>query len=138
MNYKFTYNDKEYCLEEEKCECFFNDEEMPIKNIEVSNILNILNESENAKFDLEYYAEPCEICLFGKKEKRKAFPFLEYHFYIFTKNDSYVTTSISSDYEENSYSEIYRNGKVDNSYIVSIIVCENCGDYIVEIEQCNM
>lgn len=138
MNYKFIFKDKEYDLIEEKCECFFNDEETPINNIEVSNILDLLNKAENINFGLEYYAEPCEVCLHGKEQRKKVFPFLECHFYIFTKDNNYITSSISNDYEENSYSGIYKKGKVDNSYIVSIMICENCGDYIIEIEQCNM
>ena len=29
-------------------------------------------------------------------------------------------------------------GLVDDSYIVSLMVCDNCGNYAIEIEQCEI
>lgn len=136
--YKFIFNEKEYELNEEKCEDFFNDEEIEAQGVDLQKVLELLNQCEEIDFAQEYYTVPCESCLTGKAEKAKEFDFLEYHFYIFTKGASYVTSSISKDYEPNSYSNLVRVGKLDNSYIVSIIVCKHCGSYSVEIEQCEM
>ena len=46
-----------------------------------------------------------------------------------------VISSIDKEYEGLSYNRLERAGKVDNSYIVSINVCKNCGSYSIEIEQ---
>lgn len=134
--YKFNYEGKEYILSKKNCSDVINDEEKPVKGISLDKILNILNESNEIDFDIEYYQEACPECLAGVKEKQKFFGFLEYHFYIFTKNEEYVISDIDKNYEGLSFNKLSRNGKVDDSYIVSIIACENCQDYIVQIENC--
>ncbi|HBG0494691.1 TPA: DUF3785 family protein, partial [Clostridioides difficile] len=48
----------------------------------------------------------------------------------------YVISNISVDYKGLSFNKLSRANKVDNSYIVSVIICENCQDYIVQIENC--
>ena len=55
---------------------------------------------------------------------------------MYTKNQEYVISDISKDYEGLSFNKLSRANKVDDSYIVSIIICKNCGDYIVQIENC--
>ncbi|GAA0182274.1 DUF3785 domain-containing protein [Clostridium sediminicola] len=134
--YKFVFNDKEYELKEENCECFINDEENPVNGFELSDAMELLNGAKNINFDLEYFGEPCENCYEGKKEK--TYKYLEYHFYIFSKEGTYVTSSISSEYENTSFNKLLKAEKVDNSYIVSIIVCENCGEFSIEIEECGV
>lgn len=134
--YKFNYEGKEYILSQKNCSHVINDEEKPVKGISLEKVLNILNESNEIDFDIEYYQEACPECLAGVKEKQKFFGFLEYHFYIFTKNGEYVISDIDKDYKGLSFNKLSRNGKVDDSYIVSIIACENCQDYIVQIENC--
>lgn len=134
--YKFNYEEKEYILSQKNCSDIINDEEKPVKGTSLDKILNILNESDDIDFDIEYYQEACPECLAGVKEKQKFFGFLEYHFYIFTKNGEYVISDIDKDYQGLSFNKLSRSGKVDDSYIVSIIVCENCQDYIVQIENC--
>ena len=134
--YKFNYEGKEYLLSTNSCSDMVNDEEKPVKKVSVDNILNILNESNDVNFDIEYYQEACPECLAGVKEKQKFFGFLEYHFYIFTKNNEYVISDIDKNYEGLSFNKLSRAGKVDDSYIVSIIVCESCQDYIIQIENC--
>lgn len=134
--YKFSYDEKEYTLKEVNCSSLINDEEKPVKDINVSSIIEILNESEDIDFDIEYYQEACPECLAGVKEKEKFFPFLEYHFYIFTKDGKYIISNISKEYEGLSFNKLSRQGKVDDSYIVSIIICKNCQDYIIQIENC--
>ncbi|MCC0696167.1 DUF3785 domain-containing protein [Clostridioides sp. ES-S-0048-02] len=134
--YKFIYENKEYLLKEDNCSALINDEESPIQEISIPKIIEILNESEDVDFDIEYYQEACPLCLEGVKEKKKFFPFLEYHFYIFSKDGKYVISNISSDYKGMSFNKLSRANKVDNSYIVSVIICENCQDYIIQIENC--
>ena len=134
--YKFTYEDKEYVLSKNNCSELINDEEKPVRGIEVDDILNILNEAEEIDFDIEYYQEACPECLSGVKEKQKFFGFLEYHFYILTKNGEYVVADISKAYKGLSFNKLNRQSKVDDSYIVSIIICEKCNDYIIQIENC--
>ena len=134
--YKFTYKDIEYILNEKNCSELINDEEKPVKGITVEDILSMLKESESTDFDIEYYQEACPECLAGVKEKQKFFGFLEYHFYIFTKKGEYVISDISKEYEGLSFNKLSRQGKVDDSYIVSIIICEKCQDYIIQIENC--
>ena len=134
--YKFTYEDIEYVLNEKNCSELINDEEKPVKGITVENILSMLKESESTDFDIEYYQEACPECLAGVKEKQKFFGFFEYHFYIFTKKGEYVISDISKEYEGLSFNKLSRQGKVDDSYIVSIIICEKCQDYIIQIENC--
>lgn len=137
-NCKFRYDDKEYMLEENNCDYFANDEEKPVTGIGREDILNLLNNSEEVDFGLEYYDQPCNNCLHGRKEKAKAFKFLEYHFYIFTRNNEYVISNISGEYADTSFNKLLKRGKVDNSYIVSIMVCCNCGNYSIEIEECEI
>lgn len=134
--YKFNYNEKEYILSQEGCSGLVNDDEKPVKGIEISDVIDLLNSSDKVDFDIEYYQEACPECLAGVKEKQKFFGFLEYHFYIFTKNGEYVISDISSDYQGLSFNKLSRQNKVDDSYIVSIIVCESCQDYTVQIENC--
>lgn len=134
--YKFSYDEKEYLLNEANCSGLINDEENPVKGINLNTILELLNESKGINFDVEYYQEACPECLAGVKEKAKFFPFLEYHFYIFTKNQEYVISDLSKKYEGLSFNKLSRAKKVDDSYIVSIIICKHCADYIVQIENC--
>ncbi|MGL5346517.1 MAG: DUF3785 domain-containing protein [Peptostreptococcaceae bacterium] len=134
--YKFNYEDKEYILSDKNCSDLINDDEKPVDGISISQVLDILNKAEEVDFDIEYYQEACPECLSGVKEKQKFFGFLEYHFYIFTKNGKYVISDIEQGYEGLSFNKLSRVGKVDDSYIISIIVCEKCQDYIIQIENC--
>lgn len=134
--YKFNYEDKEYFLSTGNCSGIINDDEKPVSKIQIGDILNILNNSEEVNFDVEYYQEACPDCLSGVKEKQKFFEFLEYHFYIFTKNGEYVINNICKEYEGLSFNKLLRQKKVDDSYIVSLIICRNCNSYIIQIENC--
>lgn len=134
--YKFNYEDKEYILSDKNCSDLINDDEKPVDGISISQILDILDKAEDVDFDIEYYQEACPECLAGVKEKQKFFGFLEYHFYIFTKNGKYIISDIDKEYKGLSFNKLSRAGKVDDSYIVSIIICEKCQDYIIQIENC--
>lgn len=136
--YEFNFDNENYELTEENLQDFVSDEENPVQGINTSDILSLLNESSEVKFDMEYYEEPCENCNAGKAEKAKYFEFLEFHFYIFAKDNNYVISTLSKAYADTSYNRLLKQGKVDNSYIASVIVCKHCGDYSIEIEQCEI
>ena len=72
----------------------------------------------------------------GVKEKQKFFAFLEYHFYIYTKDQKFIISDIQKEYEGQSFNKLLRANKVDDSYIVSLIICKNCGDTLIQIENC--
>ena len=50
--------------------------------------------------------------------------------------DNFEVLNISKEYKGLSFNKLSRQGKVDDSYIVSIIICEKCQDYIIQIENC--
>lgn len=138
-NFKFTFNDKEYTLSKENCDyILLEDDENEISGLDISDILSLLNECKEVQFDKAYYREPCEKCLKGKEERLKHFKFLEYYFYIFTKDNKYVMSNISKEFESTNFTQLLKLGKVDNSYALMIMVCENCGSYSIEIEQCDI
>lgn len=138
-SYKFVYNDKDYELDEENLDYIMIDEEHPVTGIDLSLILSLLNNAANEiNFDVEYYDQPCENCGEGKDDKSKIFKFLEYHFNIFPKNGEYVVSSLSREFENTSYTKLLKYKKADNSFIVSIAVCINCGNYSIVIEECEM
>lgn len=138
MEYKFEYENEQYVLSKSNCELFLNDEEVEVEEFSIEETIELLNGKKDAYWDIEYYDRACDICLKGKEEKEKFFKFLEYHFYIFTKNGKYVMSNISKEYESTSYNKLEKANKVDNSYIVSIILCPYCEKYSIEIEQCAM
>lgn len=134
-NFKFTYEEKNFELKEENCE-YINNEEL--ENFHIATVLDILCKSENVDFEREYYDSCCDQCRGNRKDDTKFFQFLEYHFYIFTKDGKYVLSSISKEYETTTYTALMKEKKIDNSYIVSVLVCNNCETWAVEIEQCEM
>ena len=69
------------------------------------------------------------------EEKKKFFDFLGFNFYIYTKNNEYVVSTLDKKYEGLSFNRLKKAGKVDNSYIVMINVCKHCGSYSIEIEE---
>jgi hypothetical protein len=132
-NFKFYSDDKEYVLSEENLEYFQNDEEIPVMDIDADTIITLLNGKNDVEFTTEYYDLPCSACGYGKGNKSKYFDYLEYHFYIFTKEAKFVISSISHGYEEITLNNMLKSGAVDNSYLTSIVVCKNCGSYSIEL-----
>lgn len=137
-SYSFVYQEKEYKLDEANCRELINDEEKPVKGIGISDVFQLLNDHDGVDFEVEYYDQPCESCLTGKAEKAKHFSFLEYRFFIYTKNGDYVISNISKEYQDTSYNKLLKRKEVDDSYIVSVVVCIHCGDYSIEINQCEV
>ena len=137
--FKFTFDEKEYILNDENFDELINDDEKPVKNIDKDMIIELLNNSpEEIIFDEEFYIEACPKCLKDIKENEKFFPFLEYHFYIYTKDGKYVISTIDKDYKGKSFNKLSRANLVDDSYIVSTIICKHCNDYIIQIENCEV
>jgi len=135
-NFKFKHKDKEFILSEDNLSYMESDE---MKDFTIEKVLEILEESkEKVEFDYEYYADNCEECKNSEPIDKKYYRFLEYHFYAFTKDEKYVISNISNDFESTTYSELYRTGKINDSYIVSIVICESCSKFTIEIEQCDM
>ncbi|WP_018589338.1 DUF3785 family protein [Terrisporobacter glycolicus] len=137
--FKFNYDEKEYILNDENFDELINDDDKPVKDIDKDMIIELINNSlEEIIFDEEFYIEACPKCLKGIKEKEKFFPFLEYHFYIYTKEGKYVISTIDKDYKGKSFNKLSRLNLVDDSYIVSIIICKHCNDYIIQMENCEV
>ena len=135
MEYKFSFEGKEYILGEDNLEYFVNDENQELNGIELNKILELLANSDEVEFQNAYYESCCSNCKAGKEEKKKVFDFLEYYFYAYGKDNNFVTSSIDSDYDKKSFTRLNRERIVDKSYMVTIIVCKNCGTYAVEIEE---
>jgi hypothetical protein len=130
---KFLAGNQEYFLDKEHFGELLNDEENPIKNISEDDILNTL-EGKELDFEKAYYNYPCLSCKSEKQGKSKSYEFFEYHFYIYTKDGEVVSNSFETE-EGYSYAKMEREGKVNSSYIVSIIVCAECGYFEIEIEE---
>ena len=137
--FKFNYDEKEYILDDQNFDELINDDDKPVKDIDKDLIIELLkNSPEEIIFGEEFYIEACPKCLKGIKEKEKFFPFLEYHFYIYTKEEKYVISTIDKDYQGKSFNKLSRSNLVDDSYIVSIIICKHCNDYIIQVENCEV
>ncbi|WP_066892041.1 DUF3785 family protein [Clostridium nigeriense] len=135
MEYIFSFDEKEYVLGKDNLEYFVNDEEQELKGIDPNKILELLKNSDEVDFQNAYYESCCSNCKAGKEEKKKVFDFLEYYFYVYGKDNNFVTSSIDSEYDKKSFTRLNREGIVDKSYMVTVIVCKHCGTYAVEIEE---
>ncbi|EOR20506.1 hypothetical protein A500_16650 [Clostridium sartagoforme AAU1] len=135
MIYKFKFEDKEYTLEEENLEYFANDENEELQEFDTEKVLELLSNSNEAEFQNAYYESCCSNCRAGKEEKKKVFDFLEFYFYAYGKNNKFITSSIDNQYDKKSFTRLNREGIVDKSYLVTVIVCKNCGMYSIEVEE---
>ncbi|MBQ6820315.1 MAG: DUF3785 family protein [Clostridium sp.] len=135
MEYKFNFDEKEYVLCEDNLEYFANDENEELDGINEVKVLELLLNSEEVDFQKAYYETCCSNCKAGKEEKKKVFDFLEYYFYVYGKDNNYITSSIDNEYDRKSFTRLNREGVVDKSYLATIIVCRHCGTYAIEIEE---
>jgi hypothetical protein len=135
MEYKFSFDGKEYKLGEDNLEYFANDENEELNGIDVDKILELLSNSDEVDLQNAYYESCCSNCKAGKEEKKKVFDFLEYYFYAYGKDNNFITSSIDSEYNKKSFTRLSREGVVDKSYLVTIMVCKHCGTYAIEIEE---
>lgn len=136
MDYKFVYDEKEYILTEENCEGIFFDEENEVTGLSLDTILGALNEGEEVQFSNEYYAGKCSCDT--QEQINKSYRYLEYHFYVYTKNNEYVLNTLGEEYKNTSFNRLFSLGKIDDSYIVNVTVCPNCGTYSIEVDQCEV
>lgn len=134
MAYTFIYNNQSYELKSSDCSFFMNDDEQPLLGVNVEKILEEMAQSDLVAFHKAYYDQACEACHKNRQEGSKYFDFLEFHFYLFAKEESYIMSSLSEAYEDQTLPDLIDEGIVDSSYIVSINVCEKCGDYTVDLE----
>ena len=133
MDYKFVYDSKEYILGTENCEGIFFDDENEIAGVSLDTILNALNAGEEVHFSNEYYGDKCSC---NTQEKiNKSYRYLEYHFYIYTKNNDYVINTLCSEYKDTSFNKLFSLRKIDESYIVNVTLCPNCGTYSIDVSQ---
>lgn len=132
--YTFTYEDKTYELKQEACSAFINDGKKPLSGIGVEEVLKELVGSDLVSFHKEYYDQACEHCHKNRRDGGKSFHFLEFHFYLFSKGNSYVMSSLSPAYEYKTLPDLLEEGTVDSSYIASVILCPECGDYTIDLE----
>lgn len=136
MEYKFIFNDNEYILNEENCDGIFFYDDNEIDGISIDLVLNALNQGEEVNFSTEYFADKCSC---NSQEKiGKSYQYLEYHFYVYTRNNEYVINTLSEDYKDTSFNKLFRAGKIDDSYIINVTVCPNCGSYYIGVEQCTV
>ena len=136
--YIVKYEDKTFELTEENLAEFNNDEDKPVNGIGANDILELLNQKGDLAFEIEYFNRACQVCFAGKEEKAKYFTFLTYSFYLYTKNGKYVMSNLSKEYEGTSFSKLLKQEIVDESYCVSVLVCDSCGKYTIEILQCDI
>ncbi len=136
--YNFQFENQMYQLSEELCDCIFNDETAPVNGMTFERVSKWFQFLDVDAFEIEYYEDPCEACPPKPRGKKKLVPFLETHFYMFTKASELVLTSISPGFVSGSFESMLAKGEVDQSYVVSIIVCPMCGHYLVDIEQVEM
>lgn len=134
MDYKFIYDNKEYILTQENCEGIFFDEENEVKGLSIDVVLSALNEGEEVNFSNEYYADKCSCNT--QEQINKSYRYLEYHFYIYTKNNEYVINTLCNEYKNTSFNKLFSLGKIDDSYIVNVTICPDCGNYSIDVEQC--
>ncbi len=138
MNYLLKSDPYEWLLSEEKCQGIFNDEILPINELTFTTVMSWMKNLDSADFELEYYEDDCEVCPTKARGKKRLVPYLEGHFYVFTKLGNVVTTSIEPSFEMGSYDALILKGEVDQSYIMSVIVCPDCGSFQLSLEQVDM
>lgn len=138
MIYTLQYGEQVYNLDEAHSEGIFNDDVMPIHPFDHETVSQWMVHLPNDAFELEYFEDDCEVCPPKPRGKKKLVPYLEGHFYVFTKKSEVVMTSIDPNFVQGSYDELLAKGTVDQSYILSIIVCPTCGSYQFSLEQVEM
>ena len=136
MDYKFIYDNKEFALNHENCDGIFFDQDNEVTGLTLDIILEALNEGEEVNFTKEYYSGKCSCDMQEKVDKY--YGYLEYHFYVYTKNNEYVINTLCKEYETTSFNKLLSLGNVDASYIVNIIVCPHCDLYSIDVEQCEV
>lgn len=138
MTYKLVTEQGEWLLDAAHCQALFNDEIEPIAPFTYDMVMSWMAHLPSDAFEIEYYEDDCEICPPKPRGKKKLVPYLEAHFYVFTKGGSVVATSIEPSFVQGSFETMQLKGDVDQSYILSVILCPACGSYQLSLEQVDM
>lgn len=132
----YEWKQEVYPLETTKLIDLYQDEQVVLEEITKEQIFEMLA-GKIVQVEKEYYDQGCEVCHFKKDGEEKYYGFLEAHFYIFAKEGKLVGNSLAGDYEALSFRQLEKQGKVDQLYLVSFIICMHCGSFSVEIECCD-
>lgn len=138
LEFLLNYEDKSWQLTKDQCQGLFNDELLPIESFDFDTVMGWMQHMDSESFELEYFEDDCEVCPPKARGKKKLVPYLEGHFYVFTKAGKPVVTSIDPGYEMGSFERMQLMGEVDQSYILSVIVCPSCGTFQLSLEQVDM
>lgn len=138
LNYCIKTDEYELMLLKEKCLGIWNDETDPIHDLTYERVASWMSYMPVDAFEIEYFEDDCEICPPRARGKKKLVPYLEGHFYVFTKEGESVTLSVHPDYISGSFESLLLQGIVDQSYILSVIICPTCGHYQFSLEQVDM
>ncbi len=138
MNYRIKTDAYELTLLKEKCLGIWNDEIAPIHELTYELVASWMSYMPEDAYEIEYFEDDCEICPPKPRGKKRLVPYLEGHFYVFTKAGQPVTLSIHPEYVMGSFESLLLQGIVDQSYIMSVIVCPTCGHYQFSLEQVDM
>lgn len=138
LNYHIKTQEHEISLLREKCLGIWNDELYPVEGLDYDLVSSWMTYMPVDAFEIEYFEDDCEICPPKPRGKKRLVPYLEGHFYVFTKESKAVTLSTHPDFVAGSFEELSLKGVVDQSYIMSVIVCPNCSHYQFSLEQVDM
>lgn len=138
MTYTLVREQGEWLLDEAHCQGLFNDEIEPLEPFTYEMVMNWMSHLSADAFEIEYFEDDCEICPPKPRGKKKLVPYMEAHFYVFSKNGAPVITSIEPDFVQGSFETMQLKGEVDQSYILSVILCPACGSYQLSLEQVDM
>lgn len=122
-------------LTQEKCSAMHNDEAKPVEGIDIDMLLAFGNAMDPEAFSKEYYREDCEGHEPAPRAKKELVPYWEGHYYLYTKKQKPVMTSVSPEYADTSFDRLLKSGTVDDSYIVTFILCPVCGLYQIHVDQ---
>lgn len=138
MRFKLKIQNETYEIVLDNCEAFFNDDALPIKAFDAEAALKLFATLDQESFAIEYYEDDCESCPPTPRSKKRLVPFIEGHIYVFTLNQEVVFTSVDPEYVSGSFDTLLSKGLVNDSYIVSLVLCPKCQKYQIEVEQCEM
>lgn len=138
MALTLVLEEKTHVLEPSACHGFYNDEIKAVEEITVESILEMAKYLPMEAFEREYYKDDCGGCEPIERGRKQLLPYWEGHFFLFTKEQKPVMSNICPEYKETSFNQLIKKGLVDDSYVVSLIVCPACSVYQIQIDQVDM
>lgn len=136
----FKCEEREYVLTAEDCTSFYNDEIKPVDGITEDDVIGMFAAAvvDELTITKEYYKDPCEKCPPVERSKKEMVAYNEMHLFLFTKNQKAVMTNVAPEFQELNFTQLLEEKRVDDSYVVSLIVCPVCGKYQIQIDQVDM